>query len=104
MLALGHTALPHGTKRHHLSGPLGFFVIAAQMPTRDRLVRDRRARCALEAPRRSVGLDTTPLTPAAIAAFIRDGQHIKPGNLMPPFRIFSPDELEALSSYLAGLK
>lgn len=56
------------------------------------------------ASRRSVGLDTTPLTPAAIAAFIRDGQHIKPGNLMPPFRIFSPDELEALSSYLAGLK
>jgi cytochrome c oxidase subunit 2 len=56
------------------------------------------------ASRRSVGLDTTPLTPAAIAAFIRDGQHIKPGNLMPPFRIFSPDELAALSSYLAELK
>lgn len=56
------------------------------------------------ASRRSVGLDTTPLTPAAIAAFIRDGQHIKPGNLMPPFRIFTPDELAALSSYLAELK
>jgi cytochrome c oxidase subunit 2 len=56
------------------------------------------------ASRRSVGLDTTPLTPAAIATFVRDGQHIKPGNLMPPFRIFTPDELTALSSYLAGLK
>jgi cytochrome c oxidase subunit 2 len=56
------------------------------------------------ASRRSVGLDTTPLTPAAIAAFVRDGQHVKPGNLMPPFRMFAPDDLEALSTYLAGLK
>ena len=56
------------------------------------------------ASRRSVGLDTTPLTPDAIAAFVRDGQHIKPGNLMPPFRIFAPDDLAALSSYLGGLK
>jgi len=56
------------------------------------------------ASRRSVGLDTTPLAPATIAAFIRDGQHLKPGNLMPPFRIFTPDDLDALSNYLAGLK
>jgi cytochrome c oxidase subunit 2 len=56
------------------------------------------------ASRRSVGLDTTTLTPAAIAAFVRDGQHIKPGNLMPPFRIFAPTDLAALSTYLAGLK
>lgn len=54
--------------------------------------------------RRSVGLDTTPLTEANIAAFIRDGQHIKPGNLMPPFRIFSPNDIAAVSAYLAGLR
>lgn len=56
------------------------------------------------ASRRSVGLDTTPLSSATIAAFIRDGQHVKPGNLMPPFRIFAPEDLEALSIYLAELK
>ena len=54
--------------------------------------------------RRSVAIDTLPLTPDNIARFIADGQHIKPGNLMPPFRIFSDAELEALSLYLAGLR
>jgi cytochrome c oxidase subunit 2 len=54
--------------------------------------------------RRSVGLDTLPMTQANIARFILDGQHIKPGNLMPPFRIFSVDDLDALAAYLAGLR
>jgi cytochrome c oxidase subunit II len=53
--------------------------------------------------RRSVGLDTVPITQANIVRFIRDGQHVKPGNRMPPFRIFAPDELDALATYLAGL-
>jgi cytochrome c oxidase subunit 2 len=39
-----------------------------------------------------------------IARFITDGQALKPGNLMPPFRIFSGEELEAVSAYLASLK
>jgi cytochrome c oxidase subunit 2 len=56
------------------------------------------------ASRRSVGLDTLPLTGANIARFIRDGQHIKPGNRMPPFRIFAPDDLDAVAAYLADLK
>jgi cytochrome c oxidase subunit 2 len=56
------------------------------------------------ASRRSVGIDTNALSAAAIAAFIRDGQHIKPGNLMPPFRALEPDELSALSAYLAVLE
>jgi cytochrome c oxidase subunit 2 len=54
--------------------------------------------------RRSVGLDTLPLTNANLARFIADGQHVKPGNLMPPFRIFSEDELDAIAAYLAGLR
>ena len=56
------------------------------------------------ATRRSVGLDTMPMTEANIQRFIRDGQHIKPGNLMPPFRIFAQADLEALAAYLAGLR
>ena len=54
--------------------------------------------------RRSVGVDTRPMTQANIARFIRDGQHVKPGNLMPPFRIFAADDLDAVATYLAGLK
>jgi cytochrome c oxidase subunit 2 len=54
--------------------------------------------------RRSVGLDTNGLSATTVANFIRDGQHIKPGNLMPPYRIFNPDDLSALSIYLSELK
>jgi cytochrome c oxidase subunit 2 len=54
--------------------------------------------------RRSVGIDTLPLTVANIARFIRDPQHLKPGNLMPPFRILAPAELDAVAGYLAGLR
>jgi cytochrome c oxidase subunit 2 len=54
--------------------------------------------------RRSVGVDTLPLTPENTRAFIVNGQHIKPGNRMPPFGIFSENELAQLSAYLAGLK
>jgi len=54
--------------------------------------------------RRSVGLDTLPMTEANIRRFIRDGQHVKPGNPMPPFRIFSQADLGAIAAYLAGLQ
>ena len=54
--------------------------------------------------RPSVGIDTLPLNEENLARFIADGQHIKPGNRMPPFRIFSDAELAALSAYLAGLR
>jgi len=56
------------------------------------------------ASRRSVGLDTLPMTEANIQRFIHDGQHLKPGNLMPPFRIFTPADLDAIAVYLAGLR
>lgn len=54
--------------------------------------------------RGSVGIDTLPLTAENVESFIRDGQHIKPGNRMPEFRIFSPAELAALANYLMSLR
>lgn len=54
--------------------------------------------------RMSLAAATLPNDEAAFARWIRDNQHIKPGNLMPPYRIFSEVELAALSSYLASLR
>jgi cytochrome c oxidase subunit 2 len=51
-----------------------------------------------------VGLDTLAMTEANIERFIEDGQHIKPGNRMPPFRIFPAADLAAIAAYLAGLR
>jgi cytochrome c oxidase subunit 2 len=41
---------------------------------------------------------------AAIGRWISGAQHVKPGNKMPSFNIFKPDELAALASFLEGLK
>ena len=54
--------------------------------------------------RRSIGVDTLPMTQANLARFIVNGQHVKPGNRMPPFRIFAEAELDALTTYLAELR
>jgi cytochrome c oxidase subunit II len=54
--------------------------------------------------RRSVGIDTMAMSEASVARFIRDGQHVKPGNLMPPFQIFSDGDLQAIASYLVSLR
>jgi cytochrome c oxidase subunit 2 len=40
----------------------------------------------------------------SIARWIRDNQHIKPDNKMPPYGIFTDAELKSLAGYLAGLK
>jgi cytochrome c oxidase subunit 2 len=56
------------------------------------------------AARGSVGVDTLPLTVDNLTRFIRDGQHLKPGNHMPEFRIFSPAEQTALTGYLMSLR
>ncbi len=56
------------------------------------------------ASRRSVGAGTLAMTEASIKQFIARGQHIKPGNRMPPFRIFADADLDAMASYLAGLR
>jgi cytochrome c oxidase subunit 2 len=54
--------------------------------------------------RMSLAAATLPNDEAAFARWIRDGQHIKPENLMPPFGIFSASELAALARYMASLK
>jgi cytochrome c oxidase subunit II len=54
--------------------------------------------------RLSLAAATLPNDEAALARFITDGQHIKPENLMPRFRIFSDGELAALARYLTSLK
>ena len=54
--------------------------------------------------RRSVGIDTMPLTHDNLLRFITDGQHVKPGNLMPEFRVLQPHERDALAVYLLSLK
>jgi len=40
----------------------------------------------------------------SLAHWITDNQHIKPGNRMPPFGIFSEADLDALSGYLSRLR
>jgi cytochrome c oxidase subunit 2 len=54
--------------------------------------------------RRSVGIDTLPLTEDNLLRFITEGQHVKPGNLMPEFRILQPEERRSLAGYLLGLR
>jgi cytochrome c oxidase subunit 2 len=54
--------------------------------------------------RRSVGVDALAMTPSNVARFVVDGQHMKPGNNMPPFRIFSEAQLDELAGYLANLR
>lgn len=54
--------------------------------------------------RRSIAAERLPMSRENLARFIADGQHLKPGNKMPPFRIFSTEQLDALATYLASLR
>jgi cytochrome c oxidase subunit II len=54
--------------------------------------------------RRSIAAATLPRTRTNLALFIADGQHIKPANRMPPFRIFTGEELAAMATYLEDLR
>ncbi len=54
--------------------------------------------------RRFIAAATLPTSRETFARFIVDGQHVKPGNGMPPFRIFAPEEVDAIAAYLASLK
>ena len=54
--------------------------------------------------RRHLAAATIPGGRESLAKFIADGQKLKPGNLMPPFRLFTPPELDALAGYLESLK
>jgi len=54
--------------------------------------------------RRAIAAELLPMTQANLARFIAYGQTLKPGNRMPPFRIFSRDDLNAVAAYLHGLR
>jgi cytochrome c oxidase subunit 2 len=54
--------------------------------------------------RTSLAAGILPNDAEAIARWIRNNQDIKPDNRMPPYRIYSEDELHSLAQYLAGLK
>lgn len=53
--------------------------------------------------RRFLGAATLRTTPENLAGFISDPQASKPGVLMPPFAIFSGEDMEALTAYLGSL-
>ena len=53
--------------------------------------------------RHSLAAATLPNNEQAIADWITDNQHFKPGNKMPEYAMLTADDLKALSHYLAGL-
>lgn len=55
------------------------------------------------ASRRTIAAGTLPMGPENIAGWLADPQGLKPGNNMPRVDL-SPDDLQALTLYLAGLK
>jgi len=54
--------------------------------------------------RMSLAAAALPNDAGSFARWIRDNQQIKPENRMPPYGIFSEQELSAISAYLANLK
>jgi cytochrome c oxidase subunit II len=54
--------------------------------------------------RHSLAAGTLTMSAENLTTFIADGQRAKPGNLMPPFRIFSRQELEDIATYLLSLR
>lgn len=56
------------------------------------------------ASRRSLAAATLPNTEETLASWIRDAPALKPEALMPPYRGLSPDEIDALVTWLGGLE
>ena len=54
--------------------------------------------------RLSLGAGILPNDRQAFARWIRDNQHVKPENLMPPFQIFDQSQLAQLAAYLDNLE
>lgn len=54
--------------------------------------------------RKTIGAGILPNNRGTLMGWISDSQAIKPGNRMPPFKILSSDELNALASYLEQQK
>ncbi len=56
------------------------------------------------AARRFIGAGRLAMSEKNLAQFIVDSQKFKPGNKMPPFKVFSRDDLAAVAAYLMSLK
>jgi cytochrome c oxidase subunit 2 len=54
--------------------------------------------------RRSIAAATLPNDIDPIASWIAEPDHVKPGALMPPFRMLQVDELRAIAAYLRSLQ
>jgi cytochrome c oxidase subunit II len=54
--------------------------------------------------RLSLGAGTLPNGAGALAGWISDPQHVKPGVRMPGYRLESGEDLRALAAYLEGLR
>jgi cytochrome c oxidase subunit II len=54
--------------------------------------------------RQAIGADTLPMNRINLERFVSENQHIKPGNIMPEFRIFSAPDRMALAAYLLSLR
>ena len=54
--------------------------------------------------RRVIAAGTLPMNESTLAAFITDSSRFKPENMMPPFKVFSDEEIMTLARYLVELK
>lgn len=54
--------------------------------------------------RRSIAAGRLPAGPAGLARWLSETDHLKPGVRMPAFGMLGPDEVEALATYLDGLR
>lgn len=56
------------------------------------------------AGRLSIGAATLPTAPMNFGRWVRENQHLKPGNRMPSFGFLSAADVDRLASYLGSLK
>ena len=54
--------------------------------------------------RGSIGAGILPMSAASIARFIAEPESVKPGVAMPGYPGLAPADLDALASYLEGLR
>lgn len=56
------------------------------------------------AGRLSIGAATLPTAPVNFGRWVRENQHLKPGNRMPSFGFLSAGDVDRLATYLGNLK
>ena len=54
--------------------------------------------------RRTLGAGILPNNRGTLAGWVADSQTLKPGNRMPNYKQFSPEELNAVAEWLESLK